>query len=159
MGGALQDARRRPAEVWRVAFPCDPGVPDDALLERRSVEARLRWLSAAERDYEIRYQRIYRVHQRVAANGGWTGAARRRCGAPEQSARRLRAEQRHPRRGQSRRQARQRLAAAKRTTGYRPLRAPAPRRHCVDHVQAMSIRNKRLLEERDPVQIAAAWRS
>jgi 3-(3-hydroxy-phenyl)propionate hydroxylase len=55
-----------PPGLWRLAFPCDPGLPDDALLDPPNVQKRMQGFLPRAADYEIRYQSIYRVHQRVA---------------------------------------------------------------------------------------------
>jgi 3-(3-hydroxy-phenyl)propionate hydroxylase len=55
-----------PPGLWRLAFPCDPGLPDDALLAPAAVQQRVKGL-LGDGSYEIRYQSIYRVHQRVAS--------------------------------------------------------------------------------------------
>ncbi|HET9351451.1 MAG TPA: NAD(P)/FAD-dependent oxidoreductase, partial [Burkholderiales bacterium] len=57
-----------PPGLWRLAFPCDPGLPEDTLLDPRGVQARMQGFLPLDQDYEIRYQSIYRVHQRVAAD-------------------------------------------------------------------------------------------
>jgi 3-(3-hydroxy-phenyl)propionate hydroxylase len=56
-----------PPGLWRLAFPCDPGLPDDALLDPAAVQKRMQGFLPGDSDYEIRYQSIYRVHQRVAS--------------------------------------------------------------------------------------------
>ena len=56
-----------PPGLWRLVFPCDPGMPEDALLDPGSVQARMQGFLALEHDYEVRYQSIYRVHQRIAS--------------------------------------------------------------------------------------------
>jgi 3-(3-hydroxy-phenyl)propionate hydroxylase len=56
-----------PPGLWRLAFPCDPGLPDDALLAPQNVQQRMQGFLPRDEDYEIRYQSIYRVHQRVAS--------------------------------------------------------------------------------------------
>jgi len=55
-----------PPGVWRVVFPCDSGVPDDALLAAQHVESRMQGFLARGDAYEVRHKVIYRVHQRVA---------------------------------------------------------------------------------------------
>src|SRR5690348_9137164 len=56
-----------PPGVWRVVFPCDPGMPDDALLDAQHVEAKMKAFHAQGSPYEVRHKVIYRVHQRVAS--------------------------------------------------------------------------------------------
>jgi len=55
-----------PPGLWRLAFPCDPGLPDDALLDPAAVQNRMQGFLSQTTPYEVRYQSIYRVHQRVA---------------------------------------------------------------------------------------------
>ncbi|HSA89506.1 MAG TPA: FAD-dependent oxidoreductase [Burkholderiales bacterium] len=139
-----------PPGLWRLAFPCDPGLPDDALLDPGSVQARMQGFLPNERDYEIRYQSIYRVHQRVAAewrrgrvllagdaahlNNPLGGFGLNSGIHDAVSLAEKLAQVWHGEAGDSLLDlyVRQRRAAT------------------VEHVQAMSIRNKRLLEERDP---------
>jgi 3-(3-hydroxy-phenyl)propionate hydroxylase len=139
-----------PPGLWRLAFPCDPAMPEDALLDSESVQRRMQGFLPLEGRYEIRYQSIYRVHQRVASE--W------RCGrvvlagdaahlnnplggfglnSGIHDAVNLAGKLAMVWHGEADESAlelyvRQRRAAA------------------IDQVQAMSIRNKRLLEERDP---------
>src|SRR2546425_2672810 len=56
-----------PPGVWRVVFPCDTSVPDDALLDPNHVEAKLQGFHPHGEPYEVRHKVIYRVHQRVAS--------------------------------------------------------------------------------------------
>jgi 3-(3-hydroxy-phenyl)propionate hydroxylase len=139
-----------PPGLWRLAFPCDPGLPDDTLLDLHSVQQRLRGLVESTSELEIRYQSIYRVHQRVAAEwrrgrvllagdaahlnnplGGFglNSGIHDAVNLAEKLAKVWRGE-----------------ADASALELYVRQRRAAT----VDHVQAMSIRNKRLLEERDP---------
>ena len=139
-----------PPGVWRVVFPCDPGMPDDALLDPRHVEAKMQAFHAQGSTYEVRHKVIYRVHQRVASEwrvgrvllAGDAAHLNNPLGAfglnsGIHDAVNLAGKLGQVWRGESGEElldlyVRQRRAA------------------CVDQVQAMSIRNKRLLEERDP---------
>jgi 3-(3-hydroxy-phenyl)propionate hydroxylase len=56
-----------PPGLWRSAFPCDPEQPDGDLLDSDAVERRMQGLVPRPERYEIRYKSIYRVHQRVAS--------------------------------------------------------------------------------------------
>jgi 3-(3-hydroxy-phenyl)propionate hydroxylase len=139
-----------PPGLWRLAFPCDPGLPEDTLLDPRSVQARMQGFLPLDQDYEIRYQSIYRVHQRVAADwrrgrvvlagdaahlnnplGGFglNSGIHDAVNLAEKLAKVWSGEADD---SLLERYVRQRRAAT------------------IEHVQAMSIRNKRLLEERDP---------
>jgi 3-(3-hydroxy-phenyl)propionate hydroxylase len=139
-----------PPGLWRLAFPCDPGLPEDTLLDPRGVQARMQGFLPLDHDYEIRYQSIYRVHQRVAADwrrgrvllagdaahlnnplGGFglNSGIHDAVNLAEKLAKVWSGEADD---SLLERYVRQRRAAT------------------IEHVQAMSIRNKRLLEERDP---------
>lgn len=139
-----------PPGLWRLAFPCDPGLPEDTLLDPRGVQARMQGFLPLDQDYEIRYQSIYRVHQRVAADwrrgrvvlagdaahlnnplGGFglNSGIHDAVNLAEKLAKVWSGEADD---SLLERYVRQRRAAT------------------IEHVQAMSIRNKRLLEERDP---------
>jgi 3-(3-hydroxy-phenyl)propionate hydroxylase len=139
-----------PPGLWRLAFPCDPGLPEDALLEPRSVQARLQGFLPLERDYEIRYQSIYRVHQRVASE--WRRGRVLLAGDA--------AHLNNPLGGFGLNSGIHDAVnlADKLTQVWRgevdesllDLYVRQRRAATIEHVQAMSIRNKRLLEERDP---------
>jgi 3-(3-hydroxy-phenyl)propionate hydroxylase len=137
-------------ELWRLAFPCEPGLPDDALLDPPSVQARMQAFLPLDCAYEIRYASIYRVHQRVASEwrhgrvllagdaahlnnplGGFglNSGIHDAVNLADKLARVWHGEAEEPMLDLY---VRQRRAAT------------------IEQVQAMSIRNKRLLEERDP---------
>jgi 3-(3-hydroxy-phenyl)propionate hydroxylase len=56
-----------PPGLWRLAYPVNPDESDDALLEAGRVEAALQRLVKKPEPYDVRYKSTYRVHQRVAA--------------------------------------------------------------------------------------------
>ena len=139
-----------PPGIWRAAFPADADLPDDALLDAERIEQRMQRLVPRAQRYEIRYKSIYRVHQRVAKTFREGRVLhRRRRRASQQSARRLRVEQRHSRRRSTWPTSSGACGAARRTRCSTSMCASAASA-TVEQVQAMSIRNKRLLEERDP---------
>src|SRR5262245_20242164 len=140
-----------PPGLWRLAFPCDPSLPDDDLLDPENVQLRMQRFVPNKRQYEVRYQSIYRVHQRVASD--W------RCGrvllagdaahlnnplggfglnSGIHDAVNLAGKLARVWRGE---------ANAELLDVYVRQRRAAT----IEQVQAMSIRNKKLLEERDPV--------
>ena len=54
--------------LWRLAYPVNPEENDEALLAPERVEAALQRLVPTGRPYDIRYKSTYRVHQRVASS-------------------------------------------------------------------------------------------
>ena len=144
-----------PPGLWRLAFPCDPGLPDDALLDPGAVQKRMQGFLPSEeggqmRDYEIRYQSIYRVHQRVASE--WRHGRVLIAGDA--------AHLNNPIGGFGLNSGihdavnlAEKLAQVwHREAGEALLDAYVRQRRAatIEQVQTMSIRNKRLLEERDP---------
>ena len=139
-----------PPGLWRLAFPCAPGLPDDALLEPRNVQARMQGFLPNGQAYEIKYQSIYRVHQRVASE--WRRGRVLLAGDA--------AHLNNPLGGFGLNSGihdavnlADKLAPVWRGEADAALldRYVRQRRAAtIEQVQAMSIRNKRLLEERDP---------
>jgi 3-(3-hydroxy-phenyl)propionate hydroxylase len=140
-----------PPGLWRAAFPCYGDDPEEKLLASDTVERRMQGLVAKPEPYDIRYKSIYRVHQRVAKDfrhgrvllagdaahlnnpvGGFglNSGIHDAINVSEKLIRVWREE------------ADQRLL----DRYVRQRRAV-----CIEEVQRMSIRNKQLLEERDPV--------
>jgi 3-(3-hydroxy-phenyl)propionate hydroxylase len=136
---------------WRIVFPTDPAADDEAVLAESNVDRLLRTFIPIRGSYEIFHRSIYRVHQRVAetfhsgrvilagdaahlnnplGGMGMNSGIHDAFNAVEKLARILvGGEDREPLLAQYTRQ--RRMVA-------------------VEYVQASSIRNKRLLEERDP---------
>ncbi|MEJ0071946.1 MAG: FAD-dependent monooxygenase [Pseudomonadota bacterium] len=56
-----------PPGLWRLALPTDITIPEETVLSEDFVEARLQRFLPQPRRYDIAYKSIYRVHQRVAA--------------------------------------------------------------------------------------------
>jgi len=139
-----------PPGLWRLAFPCDPGLPDDALLDPILVQTRMQGFLANENGYEIRYASIYRVHQRVASE--WRHGRVLLAGDA--------AHLNNPLGGFGLNSGIHDAVnlAGKLAPVWRGEEGEAlldvyvqqRRKTTIDQVQAMSIRNKRLLEERDP---------
>jgi 3-(3-hydroxy-phenyl)propionate hydroxylase len=57
-----------PPGLWRLAYPVNPDESDETLLAPERVEAALQRLFKKDGPYDIRYKSTYRVHQRVAAS-------------------------------------------------------------------------------------------
>jgi 3-(3-hydroxy-phenyl)propionate hydroxylase len=138
-----------PPGLWRLAFPCDPGLPDDALLEPAAVQRRMKSLVFND-SYEIRYQSVYRVHQRVASE--WRHGRVLLAGDA--------AHLNNPLGGfglnsgihDAVNLAEKLGKVCNGEAGDELLDVYVRQRRAatIEQVQAMSIRNKRLLEERDP---------
>ena len=139
-----------PPGLWRLAFPCDPGLPDDVLLDPAAVQKRMQGFLSLSRDYEIKYQSIYRVHQRVASE--WRRERVLLAGDA--------AHLNNPLGGFGLNSGIHdavslagKLGAVWRGEAEESvldLYVRQRRAATIEQVQAMSIRNKRLLEERDP---------
>ncbi|MGH8668017.1 MAG: FAD-dependent oxidoreductase [Burkholderiales bacterium] len=139
-----------PPGVWRVVFPCDTGVPDDALLDGKHVESKMQGFLARNEPYEVRHKVIYRVHQRVASE--WRAGRVLLAGDAAHLNNPLGAfglnSGIHDAVNLS-----NKLGRVWRGEGGEELLDLYVRQRraaTVEAVQAMSIRNKRLLEERDP---------
>jgi 3-(3-hydroxy-phenyl)propionate hydroxylase len=138
-------------DSWRVVFPTDPAARDEDLLGDEHVQAQLRRFVPTDGPIEIFHRAVYRVHQRVAAtfNAGRVLLAGDAAHAN------------NPLGGMGMNSGihdafnlAEKLAAIL-TQGAdaalldrytRQRRAAA-----LEYVQAQSMRNKRILEERDPV--------
>lgn len=57
-----------PPGLWRLAYPVNPEESEDVLLSPERVEDALQRLVPKPSPYEIRYKSTYRVHQRVASS-------------------------------------------------------------------------------------------
>jgi 3-(3-hydroxy-phenyl)propionate hydroxylase len=140
---------RTPAGIWRAACPADPALPDEVLLGDDHVERTMQHIVPRAEPYEIRYRSIYRVHQRVAKDfragrvllagdaahlnnpmGGFglNSGIHDAVNLADKLGRVWRGE----------------------TDALLDLYVRQRRAATIEQVQAMSIRNKRLLEERDP---------
>jgi 3-(3-hydroxy-phenyl)propionate hydroxylase len=139
-----------PPGLWRLAFPCEPGLPDDALLEAEQVERRMQAFLPREAQYEIRYKSIYRVHQRVASD--WRSARVLLAGDAAHLNNPLGGfglnSGIHDAANLAEKLARVWHGEAK--EALLDVYVRQRRAATIEQVQAMSIRNKRLLEERDP---------
>ncbi len=51
---------------WRVTYPTDPEMDDEQVLEPGNIQERLADVISGATDFQVRYAGIYRVHQRVA---------------------------------------------------------------------------------------------
>jgi 3-(3-hydroxy-phenyl)propionate hydroxylase len=55
-----------PPGLWRLAYPANPDEGDEVLLAADRIEAALQRFLPQPTPYEVRYKSAYRVHQRVA---------------------------------------------------------------------------------------------
>lgn len=56
----------RTASLWRVLFPTDPGESEEHMLDPARIEERLQAVVPNPAGYELRHRTAYRVHERVA---------------------------------------------------------------------------------------------
>ncbi|MBU8545573.1 MULTISPECIES: FAD-dependent oxidoreductase [Roseomonadaceae] len=59
---------KAPPGLWRIVFPTDPEAPEAELLDRVAAARRLATLIPDPEGYEVVHTNLYAVHQRVAAN-------------------------------------------------------------------------------------------
>ncbi|HLH98857.1 MAG TPA: FAD-dependent monooxygenase [Xanthobacteraceae bacterium] len=139
-----------PPDRWRVHFPTDPNEDEERLTQPEAMQARLRGFLPIDGDFDIRGCNLYAVHQRVAkkfrlgrailvgdsahvnspiGGMGLNSGVHDAFNLADKLVRILRGEAEESELDRYERQ----------------------RRHiAVKHTQAQTIRNKRLLEERDP---------
>ncbi len=139
-----------PPGIWRVVVPGDPALSDEALLDAEAVERGLQRVVPRGERFAVRYKSVYRVHQRVAKSfrdgrvllagdaahlNNPMGGFGLNSGIHDAV------------------NLADKLAAVwhgEADDSLLDLYARQRRAATIEHVQAMSIRNKRLLEERDP---------
>jgi 3-(3-hydroxy-phenyl)propionate hydroxylase len=139
-----------PPDRWRIHFPTDPNEDENALTHPEAMQARLKRFLPVDRDFEICGCNLYAVHQRVAkkfrvgrgilagdsahvnspiGGMGLNSGVHDAFNLADKLTRILRGE-----------------ADESELDRYERQR----RQIAVNHTQAQTIRNKRLLEERDP---------
>lgn len=139
-----------PPGLWRSLFPTDADVPEEEVLADDNVERLLQGLVPRAERYDVLHKGTYRVHQRVAATfrsgrfilAGDAAHLNNPLGAMGLNSGLHDAANLYPK-----------LAAVMRgeaDESQLDLYARQRRTVTVDFVQEISIRNKRLLEERDP---------
>lgn len=140
----------QPGGLWRVLFPTDANVPEEEVLRDDNVERLLQGLVPKPDRYEVLHKGTYRVHQRVASTfrvgrvllAGDAAHLNNPLGAMGLNSGIHDAANLYPK-----------LAAVMRGDADETLLDTYVRQRrtvTIEFVQEISIRNKRLLEERDP---------
>ncbi len=55
-----------PPAIWRIAFPITPDMEETDVLAPEFVQSKIKGFLSPDLDYDIPYKSVYRVHQRVA---------------------------------------------------------------------------------------------
>ena len=55
-----------PPGLWRIAYPTDPEIPEETVLAAGAIQEKLAHLIPEGAPYPLKYSSTYRVHQRVA---------------------------------------------------------------------------------------------
>ena len=138
-------------DMWRIIMPVDPSIPDDDAITDKYIQGALQNLNPRDQPYDIVVRAIYRVSQRVVntyRNGrgflagdsahinnplggmGLNGGIHDAVSLTDRLIRVWHGE-----------------AGDAELDGYEVQRRP----EAINHVQSMTVRNKKLMEERDPV--------
>src|SRR5262249_39257845 len=136
--------------IWRAVFPGAAGLSDEALLAPEAIEPAMQTIVPRSAPYEIRYKSVYRVHQRVAKTfrlgrvliAGDAAHLNNPMGGLGLNSGIHDAINLADKLG--------RVWRGEADDHLLELYVRQRRSATVEQVQAMSIRNKRLLEERDP---------
>jgi 3-(3-hydroxy-phenyl)propionate hydroxylase len=67
-GAIFKMPHEGPPGLWRVLFPTDAALPDEEVLSHDFAQACLQHFLPRDEPYDIEHTGIYRVHQRVAAD-------------------------------------------------------------------------------------------
>jgi len=139
-----------PPGIWRIAFPTLPEMEEEQILSDEFVQSRIQGFLSPDQTYDIAYRSVYRVHQRVAS----TFRVGRVLLAGDS------AHVNNPLGGMGLNSG---IHDAINLTDKLVAVLADPQRHDdldlyvrqrrqtnIEYVQAITIRNKRLLEERDP---------
>ncbi|AKZ63174.1 hypothetical protein F506_11265 [Herbaspirillum hiltneri N3] len=139
-----------PPGIWRIAFPTLPEMDEEQILSDEFVQSRIQGFLSPDQTYDIAYRSVYRVHQRVASTfrvgrvllAGDSAHVNNPLGGMGLNSgihdavnltEKLVAVLADPQRGDD-----------------LDLYVRQRRQTNIEYVQAITIRNKRLLEERDP---------
>lgn len=141
----------RAPEVWRLMYPADPEMSEDEMLSDENLQKCIKKVTQIDREYPIWHRTHYRVHQRVAANfrqgrvflAGDAAHLNNPIGGMGLNSGIHDAVSLAPRLIEVIKNG----ADQSLLDEYEAQRRPA----AIDFVQANSIRNKKAMEERDPV--------
>jgi 3-(3-hydroxy-phenyl)propionate hydroxylase len=141
-----------PPDRWRVHFPLHPGEDPEAACQAEAVQARLQGFLPTGRDFDIVASNLYTVHQRVAKKFRLGRAILAGDAAHVNSP--IGAMGMNSGIHDAFNLADKLVAMVRGEAGEEILdRYERQRRHvAIGHTQAQTIRNKRLLAEKDPVQ-------
>jgi 3-(3-hydroxy-phenyl)propionate hydroxylase len=141
-----------PPDRWRCHFPLSPGEDQDAACRPDAMQARMQAFLPIGRDYEILGSNIYTVHQRVAKKFRLGRAIL--CGDAAHVNSPIGAMGMNSGIHDAFNLADKLVAVLRREAGEESLdRYERQRRHvAIGHTQAQTIRNERLLAEKDPAQ-------
>jgi 3-(3-hydroxy-phenyl)propionate hydroxylase len=139
-----------PPGIWRAVFPGASGLSDEALLAPEAIEPAMQTIVPRAGAYEIRYKSVYRVHQRVAKTfrvgrvliAGDAAHLNNPMGGLGLNSGIHDAINLADKLG--------RVWRGEADDSLLDVYVRQRRSATIEQVQAMSIRNKRLLEERDP---------
>jgi 3-(3-hydroxy-phenyl)propionate hydroxylase len=139
-----------PPGIWRMAFPITSEMKEDDILSDAFVQSRIKGFLSPDLDYDIPYRSMYRVHQRVAKTfrvgrvllAGDAAHANNPIGGMGVNS------GIHDAVNLADKLARILLEQA--DDGLLDLYVRQRRQINIEYIQALSIRNKKLLEERDP---------
>ena len=141
-----------PPGLWRTVYPTNPSLSDEELMSDASVQARMQKFFPSSEPYEIIHRNLYVTHQRVAATFrkgrvvlagdsahvnnpiggmGMNGGIHYAINLAEKLSQVVKGEA---------------------DDSLLDLYSRQRRKAAVDYVQAQTIRNKKMMEERDPVQ-------
>jgi 3-(3-hydroxy-phenyl)propionate hydroxylase len=138
-----------PEGLWRLIYPTDPELPESAYDEPAKIEAWLQGFAAQGEPYELRYRSFYRVHQRVARE--WRVGRVLLAGDAAHSNNPLGAFGLNSGIQDGANLIEKFVAVWRGEAGDALLDRYVRQRKtaCVEHVQRLSVQNKRTLEEKD----------
>jgi 3-(3-hydroxy-phenyl)propionate hydroxylase len=139
-----------PGGLWRLLYPTDPARPDGDYNAPERIETWLQRFAPQPQPYTLRYNSFYRVHQRVARD--FRAGRVILAGDAAHSNNPLGAFGLNSGIHDAANLIEKLIPVVRGEAGDELLDVYARQRRtaCVEHVQALSVRNKRVLEEKDP---------